>query len=47
MEYSPYPEGTACASVLKAGERGGNLPKPLSWVWVSPLLTLHFKKYFM
>jgi len=23
----PYPEGTACASVLKAGEKGGNLAK--------------------
>ncbi|MFN5439353.1 MAG: OPT family oligopeptide transporter [Bacteroidota bacterium] len=23
----PYPEGTACASVLKAGERGGNFAK--------------------
>lgn len=27
----PYPEGTACASVLKAGERGGELPRPLLW----------------
>src|SRR6185436_7883279 len=23
----PYPEGTACASVLKAGERGGEFAK--------------------
>jgi putative OPT family oligopeptide transporter len=26
-ESLPYPEGTACASVLKAGERGGDLAK--------------------
>jgi OPT family oligopeptide transporter len=26
-ENLPYPEGTACASVLKAGEKGGNLAK--------------------
>jgi len=26
-ETLPYPEGTACASVLKAGERGGNFAK--------------------
>lgn len=26
-ETLPYPEGTACASVLKAGEKGGNLAK--------------------
>ncbi len=24
----PYPEGTACASVLKAGQKGGDLAKP-------------------
>lgn len=23
----PYPEGTACASVLKAGEKGGDIAK--------------------
>ena len=23
----PYPEGTACASVLKAGEKGGEIAK--------------------
>src|SRR6201999_908521 len=26
-ETLPYPEGTACASVLKAGEKGGNFAK--------------------
>jgi len=27
----PYPEGTACASVLKAGEKGGELAKIAIW----------------
>src|SRR5438045_2113813 len=27
----PYPEGTACASVLKAGEKGGELAKMAIW----------------
>ena len=27
----PYPEGTACASVLIAGEKGGELAKPAYW----------------
>lgn len=27
----PYPEGTACASVLKAGEKGGELAKVAVW----------------
>jgi OPT family oligopeptide transporter len=27
----PYPEGTACASVLKAGEKGGELAKTAIW----------------
>lgn len=32
----PYPEGTACADVLIAGERGGNLAKMVfSGVWIS------------
>lgn len=32
----PYPEGTACADVLIAGEKGGNLAKLVfSGVWVS------------
>src|SRR5215813_13902329 len=32
----PYPEGTACADVLMAGERGGNLAKLLfKGMWVA------------
>ena len=27
----PYPEGTACADVLKAGEKGGNFAKTAFW----------------
>lgn len=27
----PYPEGTACASVLIAGDKGGDLAKPAYW----------------
>jgi putative OPT family oligopeptide transporter len=27
----PYPEGTACAAVLKAGEKGGNFANDLSY----------------
>ena len=27
----PYPEGTACASVLKAGEKGGEFAKTAFW----------------
>ncbi|RYZ50054.1 MAG: OPT family oligopeptide transporter [Sphingobacteriales bacterium] len=27
----PYPEGTACASVLKAGEKGGNFARTAFW----------------
>lgn len=30
-ETLPYPEGTACASVLKAGEKGGELAKVAVW----------------
>ncbi len=30
-ETLPYPEGTACASVLKAGEKGGDLAKVAVW----------------
>lgn len=30
-ETLPYPEGTACASVLKAGEKGGELAKIAVW----------------
>ena len=35
----PYPEGTACASVLKAGEKGGDFAKTaFLWSWVLPRL---------
>src|SRR4051812_10378909 len=27
----PYPEGTACGEVLKAGEKGGDFAKPAFW----------------
>ncbi len=30
-ETLPYPEGTACASVLKAGEKGGDVAKTAFW----------------
>jgi OPT family oligopeptide transporter len=30
-ETLPYPEGTACASVLKAGERGGTFARTAFW----------------
>ena len=30
-ETLPYPEGTACASVLKAGEKGGELARTAFW----------------
>jgi OPT family oligopeptide transporter len=30
-ETLPYPEGTACASVLKAGEKGGDFAKTAFW----------------
>src|SRR5690349_1442584 len=30
-ETLPYPEGTACASVLKAGEKGGDIAKTAFW----------------
>ena len=34
----PYPEGTACADVLVAGERGGALARRSSWAWASGAL---------
>lgn len=30
-ENLPYPEGTACAAVLKAGEKGGNFARTAFW----------------
>lgn len=35
-ETLPYPEGTACAEVLVAGERGGNMAKYVFWgLWTA------------
>jgi OPT family oligopeptide transporter len=46
-ETLPYPEGTACASVLKAGERGGEFAKTafqgLGFAFVYALLQRLFK----
>ena len=46
-ETLPYPEGTACASVLKAGERGGEFAKTafqgLGFAFVYALLQKLFK----
>ena len=46
-ETLPYPEGTACASVLKAGERGGEFAKTafqgLGFAFVYALLQKMFK----
>src|SRR5215204_4298173 len=46
-EALPYPEGTACASVLKAGERGGEFAKTafqgLGFAFVYALLQKLFK----
>src|SRR5437764_1138016 len=46
-EALPYPEGTACASVLKAGERGGEFAKTafqgLGFAFVYALLQKMFK----
>jgi uncharacterized oligopeptide transporter (OPT) family protein len=42
----PYPEGTACASVLKAGSAAANLPKPRLPDWVWPLGMRCCKRFF-
>src|SRR5215207_10591934 len=46
-ETLPYPEGTACASVLKAGEKGGEFAKTafqgLGFAFVYALLQKMFK----
>lgn len=42
----PYPEGTACASVLKAGERGGNLAKTAFMGMGFALVYAIFQKIF-
>ena len=46
-ETLPYPEGTACASVLKAGEKGGDFAKTAFMGLGVALVMLYFKKYFM
>src|SRR6201992_4188012 len=46
-ETLPYPEGTACASVLKAGEKGGDIAKTafngLGFAFIYALLQKLFK----
>jgi OPT family oligopeptide transporter len=40
----PYPEGTACASVLKAGEKGGDFAKTAFWGLGVAMLYAFFQK---
>src|SRR5215212_952445 len=42
----PYPEGTACASVLKAGEKGGELAMTAIWGVVVAVGYALFQKIF-
>lgn len=42
----PYPEGTACASVLKAGEKGGDIAKTAFWGLGVALLYAFLQKIF-
>jgi putative OPT family oligopeptide transporter len=42
----PYPEGTACASVLKAGERGGAFARTAFWGLGFALIYALFQKVF-
>ena len=42
----PYPEGTACADVLKAGEKGGDFAKTAFWGLGIALLYATFQKVF-
>lgn len=42
----PYPEGTACASVLQAGEKGGDFAKTAFWGLAISLLYAMFQKVF-
>ena len=47
----PYPEGTACASVLKAGEKGGDIAKTafiglgvaMLYAFAAKSITRHFR----
>ncbi len=45
-ENLPYPEGTACADVLKAGEKGGNFAKTAFWGLGVALIYATFQKVF-
>ena len=45
-ETLPYPEGTACASVLKAGEKGGNFAKTAFFGLGFAVLYAFFQKVF-
>lgn len=40
----PYPEGTACASVLKAGEKGGDFAKTAFWGLGFAMIYAFFQK---
>lgn len=42
----PYPEGTACADVLKAGEKGGDFAKTAFWGLGVALIYATFQKVF-
>lgn len=42
----PYPEGTACASVLKAGEKGGDFAKTAFWGMGIALIYAFMQKIF-
>ncbi len=42
----PYPEGTACASVLKAGEKGGDIAKTAFWGVSVALVYAFLQKIF-
>lgn len=42
----PYPEGTACASVLKAGEKGGDIAKTAFWGVGVAIAYAFFQKIF-
>ena len=42
----PYPEGTACASVLKAGEKGGDIARTAFWGVSVALVYAFLQKIF-
>ena len=45
-ENLPYPEGTACASVLQAGEKGGNFARTAFWGLGFSLIYAMLQKVF-